>query len=53
MTSSLSNRVNNLSEEIHKIRCKYGHDNEKYETCRTKYKYYNCSLEYTTLQLIE
>ena len=28
MTSSLSNPVNILSEEIHKIKCKYGH-NEK------------------------
>ena len=29
MISSLSNRVNNLSEGIHKIKCKYGHDNKK------------------------
>ena len=27
MASSLSNLVNNLSERIHKIKCKYGHDN--------------------------
>ena len=28
MASSLSSLVNNLSEEIHKIKCKYGIDNE-------------------------
>ena len=35
MASSLSNVVNNLSEEIHRIKCKYGHDDKKcknYET---------------------
>ena len=30
MASSLSNLVDNLAEEIHKIKCKYGHDNKKY-----------------------
>ena len=39
MASSLSNLVNNLSEEIHKIECKYGHDNKKCEPCGIKYKY--------------
>ena len=29
MESSLSNLVNNLTEAIHKIKCKYGHDDEK------------------------
>ena len=28
ITSSLSNLVNNLSEGIHKIKCKYGHDDK-------------------------
>ena len=28
MASSLSNLVNNLSEEIHRIKCKYGHDDK-------------------------
>ena len=28
MASSLSNVVNNLSEEIHRIKCKYGHDDK-------------------------
>ena len=28
IASSLSNVVNNLSEEIHRIKCKYGHDDK-------------------------
>ena len=28
MASSLSNLVNNLSEGIHRIKCKYGHDDK-------------------------
>ena len=38
MTSSLLNLVDNLAAGIHKIRCKYGHDNKKYETFGIKYK---------------
>ena len=34
IASSLSNLVNNLSEGIHKIKCKYGHDDKKCQTCR-------------------
>ena len=37
MAISLTNLVNNLSEGIHRIKCKYGHDDKKYETCRIKY----------------
>ena len=33
MASSLSNPVNNLSEGVHKIKRKFGHDDKKYETC--------------------
>ena len=29
MASSLSNLVNNLSEGIHRIKCKYRHDDKK------------------------
>ena len=36
MASSLENLVNNLSEEIHKIKCEYGHDDKKCETCEIK-----------------
>ena len=32
MASTLSNLVNNLSEGIHRIKCKYEHDNKKYES---------------------
>ena len=46
MASSLSNPVNNLSDGIHKIKCKFGHDDKKCETCGIKYKYCNCFLEY-------
>ena len=52
MASSLSNLVNNLSEEIHKIKCKYEHDHKKCETCRIKYKYCDCFLEYTNFNMI-
>ena len=47
MVSSLSNLVNNFSEGIHIIKCKFGHDDKKRETWGTKYKYYDCCLEYT------
>ena len=39
MASSLSNLVNNLSEGIHRIKCKYGHDDNKCDTCGIKCKY--------------
>ena len=48
--SWLSNLVNNLSEGSHRIKRKYGHDNKKCETCRIKYKYCNCVLEYTNVK---
>ena len=53
MTRSLLNLVHNLSEGIHKIKCKYRHNNKKCETCGTKYKYFFG--EYTNLkdELIE
>ena len=39
MPSSLLTLVNNLSEGIHKIKCKYGHDDKKCELniCGIKY----------------
>ena len=45
MASSLSNLVNNLSEGIHRIKCKDEHDDKKYETYGIKYKYGDCFLE--------
>ena len=50
MASSLSNLVNNLSQGIQSIKCKYRHDNKKFETCWIKYKYCNCFLEYTNFK---
>ena len=43
MASALSNLAN-LSEGIHKIKSKYGHNDKKYETCRIKYC--DCFLEH-------
>ena len=45
MASSLSNLINNLSKGIHRIKCKFGHVDEKCETCEIKYKYCDCFLE--------
>ena len=42
MASSLSNLVNNLSEGIHKIKCKYGHHDKRCKTCSSKYKNCEC-----------
>ena len=36
MASSLPNLVNNLTEEIHKIKCKNEHNNKKYVELNTK-----------------
>ena len=45
MASSLSNLFNNLGEGIHKIKCKYGHDNKKCQTCEIKYKHCECCVD--------
>ena len=51
MASSLSNLVNNLSGRIHRVKCKYWHDDKKKsETCRIKYKYCDCVLEYVNVK---
>ena len=50
MASSLSNLVNNISQGIHRVKCKFGHDDKKCETCGTKYKYRDCFLEYTSFK---
>ena len=46
-----SNLVNNLAEGIHKVICKYKHDDKKCKTCRIKYKYCDCFLEYRNLMI--
>ena len=50
MARSLSNLVNNLFEGIHRIKCKYGHDDKKYETCGIKYMYCDCFPEFTNFK---
>ena len=44
MASSLPNLVNNLSEGIHRSKCKLWYNDKKFETCKIKYKY--CFLQY-------
>ena len=46
MATSLSNLVSNLSEEVHRIKCKFGHDDKKCKSCGIKYKYCDYFLEY-------
>ena len=46
MASSPSNLVNNLSEGLHRIKCKFRHNDKKCETSEIKYKYCDCFLEY-------
>ena len=50
MASSYSNLVNNLSERIHRIKSKIGHDNKTFTTWGLEYKYCNCFLEYTNFK---
>ena len=50
IASSLSNCVNNLVEEIHKIKCKLGDGNEKCKACGVKYKDCECCLRYTNVK---
>ena len=52
MASSLSNLVNNLSEGIHGIKCKYGHDDKRFETCGIKYKIVTVFLNIQNLEMI-
>ena len=50
MASSLLILVNNLVEGIHKIKCKYRHDDKKCETYEIKYKDRDCFLEHTNFK---
>ena len=50
MASSLSNLVDNLAEEIHKIKCKYTHDNENCEPKGIKYNDCECCIEYANVK---
>ena len=44
---SLSSLVNNLAGATHKVKCKYGHNDEKCETYEIKHKNCECFLQYT------
>ena len=46
-----SNLVHNLSEVIHKRKCKYGHNDKKCETCGLTYEVCYCFLEYTNFKV--
>ena len=46
MASLLSNLFSNLSEGIHRIKCKFGHDGKKCETLGIKYKHCDFFLKY-------
>ena len=50
MAISSSNLVNNFSEEIHKIKWKYGHNEKKIKTFGITYQVCNCFLEYTNFK---
>ena len=50
MASSLSNLVNNLSEGIYRIKCKLGHDDNKWQTCGIEYC--ACFLKYKIFKMI-
>ena len=48
--SSSSNLDNNLSKEIHEIKCRYGDDDKKCETCRITYDECDCIFEYANFK---
>ena len=42
--------MNNFAQRIHKIKCKYGHDNKKCKTHVIKYIDCDCLVEYTNFK---
>ena len=50
LASSLSRFVNNLSERIHEIKCKYRHNAKICETYGITYELCECFLEYTNFK---
>ena len=50
MASSLSSFVNNLSERLHRIKCKLEHGDKKRKTCGIKYKHCDCFLKYENFE---
>ena len=45
MASSLPNLASDLSEGVYKIKCKFGYNDKKCETCGIKNKYCHCFLK--------
>ena len=52
MASSLSNPINNLSEGIHKIKCKYEHNDKNVKIVELNTKYATVFLNTQTLEMI-
>ena len=52
MTRTLSSLVNNLAEEIHEIKCKYGGDNKNAKHIQLNTKILNTALNIQTLKII-
>ena len=52
MTCSLSNLVNNLTEEIHRIKCKYEHDNKNLKHVEIKIKITSTFLNIQIVKMI-
>ena len=52
MVSSLSNLVNNLAKEIHKVKCKYGQGNKNAKRVKLNAKIVSVVLNIKTLKTI-
>ena len=50
IVSSSSNLFNNHSEGIHKIKCKFRHDDKNCKRCGIKYKHCDCFLQYANFK---
>ena len=50
MTRLLPNFVDILGKEVHKIKCKYGHDDKNCEAGGIKYKDFECCLVYINVK---
>ena len=50
MASSLSNLANNIAGRIHKIKCKYGHNDKKCEIHEIKYNDCDCFVQYANFK---
>ena len=50
MANSLPSLVKSLSEGIQRVKFKYRHDDRKCQTCRIKYRHYDCFFEYAKIK---